>query len=97
MLNHLSLWCLHNPELAEHFNECHLGLHNGQSHSNAVSGSTPKWNEGTSINGGLLGLAEPTAEEGERVGCNVVCGKVTSVLYKYCTHAWCCVHVANGC
>ena len=61
---HLSLWCLHNPELAKHFDECHLGLHNCQSHANADSRSTSKWDEGTRMNGGLLGLAESTAEKG---------------------------------
>ena len=57
--DHLSLWCLHNPEFAKHFNECHLGLHNCQPHANAVSGAAPKWDVGTLVNGGLLGLAEP--------------------------------------
>ena len=60
---HLSLWCLHNSELAKHFNECHLGFHICQSHPNAVSRSTPKWNKGTRVNGGLLGPAEPAAKK----------------------------------
>ena len=61
---HLSLWCLHNPELAEHFNECHFSLHMCQPHANAVSRPTPKWDEGTRVDGGLLGLAEPAAKGG---------------------------------
>ena len=65
---HLSLWCLHNPELAEHFDECHLGLHKCQPHANADSSSTPKWDEGTRVDGGLLGLAEPAAE-GMKLAC----------------------------
>ena len=66
--SHLSLWCLHNPELAEHFNECHLGLHMCQSHANADSSPTPKWDEGTRVDGGLLRLAEP-AEGGMKLAC----------------------------
>ena len=35
-----------------------------QPHANAVSRSTPKWDEGTRVDGGFLELAEPAAKEG---------------------------------
>ena len=81
---HLSLWCLHNSELAEHFNECHLGLHNCQSHANTGSRSTSKWDEGTRVDGGL---AESAAEEGiSMVQCSLhvcvyVCESVCIRIY----------------
>ena len=62
---YLSLWCLNNPEFAQYLNECHFGLHNCQPHANTVSGSAPKWDESTRVNGGLLGFAESTAKEKE--------------------------------
>ena len=63
--SHLCLRCWEYPELPHNLNQSHLGLHESQTHSNALPWSYSKGDVCTGVSSRPLGLVKP-ASEGHR-------------------------------